>query len=414
MNLLLTFGLLLITAYLAGLLFEKAGLPKIIGYIITGVAFSPSTIDIVNKDFISSTRPLMDICLAFIAFEVGGKLKWSKIKAHEKEILSITTLASIIPCILIAAGTLVCLMLFPETVPFGSANLLLFVLLLGALAGPTAPAATLAVMHQYKARGKVTDTILGVVALDDVMGILLFSLIISVVPLFAGELSYISDKNNVIDSLYEIGIAVIIGASIGCIITLIGRYLKVEGESQWVVIIFALLILCVGITKLLKVDELLAYMTIGIVTVNTCKQQKLIFNLLERYTENLIFLIFFLISGLHLDISVIPQAAPLIIIFVFLRSLAKYLGVYSGARLVNADRSIRKYVAGGLIPQAGIAIGLVLSIYGKEGFTEISDMLLTTIMGATIINELLGPLLTKYSLMQSGEVPEKPALHGDN
>lgn len=403
---LLIFGLLLISAYVAGLLFDKARLPMIIGYIVTGVAFSPSTIDLVDQDFINSTRPLMDICLAFIAFEVGGELKWSKIKAHEKEILSITPLASIVPYILIAAGTLIFGLIFPEILSYGTGNMILFVLLLGALAGPTAPAATLAVIHQYKAKGKVADTILGVVALDDVLGILLFSLTVSVIPLFTADQSYISGASNVIDALYQIIIAALIGGSIGYIIKLIGRYLKIVGEGQWVVIIFSLLIFCAGIAKLLEVDELLAYMTMGVVTVNTCKQQKLIFKILERYTENFIFLIFFLLSGLHLDISVIPQAAPLIILFVMLRSLGKYLGVNAGARLVNADRPIRKYVAGGLLPQAGIAIGLVLSIYQTEGFKEISDMLLTTIMGATIINELIGPLLAKYSLTKSGDIPD--------
>ena len=112
-----------------------------------------------------------------------------------------------------------------------------------------------------------------------------------------------------------------------------------------------------------------------------------------------------ILSGLHLDISVIPQATPLIILFVLLRSLGKYLGVNAGARLVHADRSIRKYVAGGLIPQAGIAIGLVLSIHGQEGFKETDYILLTIIIGTTIINEVFGPLLTKYSLRKSGEIP---------
>ncbi|MFP4690405.1 MAG: cation:proton antiporter [Bacteroidales bacterium] len=404
MNTLLTFGLLLIFAYVAGLLFDKAGLPRIIGYILIGVAFSPDTINIVNESFIGATRSLMDISLAFIAFEVGGELKWSKIKAHKKEILCITALEGVILYTLIAAGTFVFGLLFPEILPFGSVNLILFVLLLGALGAPTAPAATIAVMHQYRSRGKVSNTIMGVVALDDVIGILLFSLTISVVPVVIGKHSQITGTNILIDPLYQIVMAVITGGILGFIVTLIGRYLRVKGEGQWVIIIFSLLILCVGITKLLEVDELLAYMTMGVVTANTCRKQKLIFNLLERYTENFIFLIFFLLSGLHLDISAIPQAAPLIILFVLLRSLGKYLGVYSGARLAKSDQSVRKYVAGGLIPQAGIVIGLILSIHGEEGFADISDMLLATIMGATIINELIGPVLAKYSLMKAGDI----------
>lgn len=404
MNILLTFGMLLIFAYVAGLLFNKAGLPRIIGYILIGVAFSPDTMNIVSDNFIGATRSLMDICLAFIAFEVGGELKWSKIKAHKKEILSIVALEGIILYTLIATVTYIFGLIFPEILPFGSVNLILFVLVLAALGAPTAPAATLAVMHQYRSRGKVSNTIMGVVALDDVVGILLFSLTISIVPIVIGKQSQITGTHILVDPLYQIIIAVLTGGILGLILTLIGRYLRVQGEGQWVIIIFSLLILCAGIAKLLEVDELLAYMTMGAVTVNTCRKQKIIFNLLERYTENFIFLIFFLLSGLHLDISAIPQAAPLILLFVPLRWLGKYLGVYSGATLAKSDQSIRKYVAGGLLPQAGVAIGLILSIHGEEGFKDISDMLLATIMGATIINELIGPVLAKYSLMKAGDI----------
>jgi Kef-type K+ transport system membrane component KefB len=130
----------------------------------------------------------------------------------------------------------------------------------------------------------------------------------------------------------------------------------------------------------------------------------LIFRILERYTEDLIFLFFFLLSGLHLDIATLPKAAVLIIIFVLLRTAGKYLGANWGSRIVNADPSIRKYTAGGLLPQAGIVIGLVLSIYQKEEFKEISEILLTTIMGATIIHELIGPVSAKSALKKAGEI----------
>ena len=153
----------------------------------------------------------MDVCLAFIAFEVGGSLKWSKIKEHEKEIINITLLASFIPFILIAAGVFAFGSLFPSILPLNSLNLLLLALLLGALASPTAPAATLAVIHQYKAKGKVTDTIMGVVALDDVFGILLFCLTIGTVSIFNGGQEALFGTG-ILNSLSEIVIAILLGA----------------------------------------------------------------------------------------------------------------------------------------------------------------------------------------------------------
>jgi len=403
MNILLTIGLLLITGYITGWLLNKIGLPKIIGYIATGIVFSPNTVGFVEHDVIESTLPLMEVCLAFIAFEVGGALKWAKIKKHKKEIISITILGSLMPFFLVTIGVLILGWLFPEVLPFDTLPLLLLALLLGALASPTAPAATLAVIHQYKAKGKVTDTILGVTVLDDVLGILLFSLTIGIIFIFTGGQSGLFG-NPMVNTLYEIGIAIIIGAILGLVIELINRFFPKEGEGRWIVIIFSLIIFNVGICQALHVDILLSSMTMGIVVVNKCRQQQLIFRILERYTEDLIFLFFFLLSGLYLDIATLPKATALIIIFVVFRTAGKFLGVNWGSRIVNADPSIRKYTAGGLLPQAGIVIGLVLSIYQKEEFKEISEILLTTIMGATIIHELIGPVSAKSALMKAGEI----------
>jgi Kef-type K+ transport system membrane component KefB len=403
MNILLTIGLLLIIGYIAGWLLDKIGLPKIIGYIATGIAFSPNSIGFIDHDILQNTHPLMEVCLAFIAFEVGGALKWSKIKRHEKEIISITILGSLVPFILVSSGVFIFGLLFPSFLPFTPLPLLLLALLLGALASPTAPAATLAVMHQYKAKGKVTDTILGVTALDDVLGILLFSLTIGIVFIFTGGQSGLFG-NPIVSSLYEITAAILIGAVLGFVIELINRFFPIEGEGRWIVIIFSLIIFCVGISKALQVDVLLSSMTMGIVVVNKCNQQRVIFRILERYTEDLIFLFFFLLSGLHLDMATLPEATILIIIFVVLRIAGKFIGTNLGSRMVKADRSIRKYTAGGLLPQAGVVIGLVLSVYQNAEFKEISEILLATIMGTTIIHELIGPIAAKYSLLKAGEI----------
>lgn len=411
MNILLTFGLLIITAYLVGLLLEKIQMPKIIGYIITGVAFSPQTINFIGEGFTQTMESVLKLSLAFIAFEIGGELKWSKIRAHKKEVLSITLLASLIPYALISSGLYVFAILFPGTISTGQTNLLLIVLLLGALAAPTAPASVFAVIHQYKAKGKVTETILEIVALDDVLGILLFSVTVAILPFLAEGSNILSNSGNVLNAFYEIFYAIGSGGILGYMFNPISRFLKIKSDGQWIIIIFSLILLATGISILLDADELLAGMTMGLVVVNTCSQRKKIFGILKRYTENLIFLIFFLLSGLHLDVTVIPKATPLILLFVVLRFFGKYLGTMVGASIVNADSKVRKYTFGGLIPQAGVAIGLVLSIYQKEGFSEISDMLLSIVMGATIINELVGPVAARYTLKKSGEVysGEKPS-----
>ncbi len=403
MNILLTIGLLLITGYAAGFLMTRIGLPKIIGYIITGIVFSPNTVSFVEQRVLDATHPLMDVCLAFIVFEIGGALKWSKIRKHENEIISITLAASIFPYILIAAGILGFDLLFPGILSFGHMNLLYFSLILGALASPTDPTATFAVMHQYKSKGKVSDTIVGIAALDDALGILLFSLTLGIISIFTGSHTGLFG-NPIANSVYQIAVAILTGLALGILLLLVSDILRIKGEGQWVIVVFAIIIFGVGISKVLQVDEVLTSMTIGIVVANKCKRQKEIYRILERYTEDMIFLFFFLLSGLHLDITTIPKATILILIFVALRTTGKYAGADAGARLVNADPVIRKNTAGGLLPQGGIVIGLVLSIYANEAFKEISEIMLTTTMGTVIVFELIGPLVARHSLKRSGEI----------
>lgn len=404
MNILLIFGILIIIAYILGLLLEKAGLPKIIGYIITGVVFSPDTINFIGEDFIQTMESVLKVSLAFIAFEIGGELKWSKIKSHKNEIFSITLLASLIPFALISAGLYAFISWFPGTLAVSQTSLLLLVLILGALAAPTAPATIFAVIHQYKAKGKVTETILEVVALDDVLGILLFSLTIATLPFFAEGSERFTDANNVANAFIQLFLALVAGAILGYLFNPISRYLKIRSDGQWIIIIFSFILLATGFSILIKADELLIAMTMGLVVTNICKQKNKIFGILNRYTENLIFLIFFLLSGLHLDISVIPKATPIILLFVALRFIGKYLGVFVGGHLANASSKVKKYTFGGLIPQAGVAIGLALSIYKKGGYGEISDIMLSVIMGATIFNEIFGPVAARYTLKKSGEI----------
>ena len=290
MNALLDIGLLLILGYTAGWLLDKIGLPKIVGYILVGVALSPNTINLLGQDTILTTKPLMDICLAFIAFEVGGALKWSKIKSHEKEIVNITLLASIFPFLLIAIAVFALGLLFPTLIPFGVVGNLSLALLLGVLASPTDSAATLAVMHQYKAKGKVTNTILGVAALDDAVGIILFSIVLSILSTFTEV------EKAQINAVYHVTMAIITGAVIALLMNMFSKMLKITKEGQWIVIITSMIILCLGISRLLHVDEILASMTMGLMIVNRSKQHTIIFKVVERYTEELIFLIFFLLS----------------------------------------------------------------------------------------------------------------------
>lgn len=405
MNTLLGIGLLMIAGYIAGKILKKVGLPEIIGYIVAGIAFSPNTTNLLSDDILKDTSPIMEICLAFIAFEVGGTLKWSKIKMHSKGILWITLFASLFPFIIVASGIFVTGLLIPAKIPFDPPTLLFLSILLGTLSAPTDPSATFAVLHQYNAHGKVSDTLMGIVALDDALGIVMFSITMTTIYFFS-DYSEAAMGNPLIDSIYQFGGSVFIGIIIGYFIKLISNLIKNKSEGQFVVIVFSALILSVGLSRSLQLDEVIVSITMGIVVANVFGQQRMVFKILERYTEELIFLFFFILSGLHLDISVIPSSILLILVFIILRAAGKFAGATTGS-LIAKESSKTKYLAGGLIPQGGIVIGLVLSIYKIEAFREVSEILLTTIMGATVINELLGPLAAKYTLLKTKEISDK-------
>lgn len=404
MDILLEFGLLLVVGYWAGWLLHLVRLPKVIGYIGTGIFFSPHTLPLIGEDFVIRTEPLLEICLAFIAFEVGGALRWSRIRRHEREIVGITLYASLMPFLFVVSGVVIFGWLLPAFLPhFSFGVLLLLALQLGALASPTAPAATLAVMHEYKAHGKVTDTIIGVVSLDDTLGIVLFSGVINLEVFFMGSQGGMM-ANVFAIVLFQIVGALVLGVAMAFVMMGAFRWLPKKEEGQWIVVIASLLIVCLGLCKLLHLEELLACMTMGIFVVNGSRFHHRIFKVIERYTEDLVFLFFFILSGLHLDVGALPVAIPLVVVFVGLRIVGKYLGCYLGARWAHAPYSIRHYTAGGLIPQAGIVIGLVLNVYQMEEFAEISEVLLAVVMGATIVNELIGPVMARHALVKAGEI----------
>lgn len=165
--------------------------------------------------------------------------------------------------------------------------------------------------------------------------------------------------------------------------------------------------MCYGAAAFFEMDELLACMVMGLTVVNTGKNHTLVFETIERYTEELIFLLFFVLSGLQLNVHMIPQALLPISIFVLLRMIGKYSGSYLGAAIVHSEPKIKKYTAGGLIPQGGIVIGLVLLLNQYEAFSGFYDILLAVVMGSVILNEIIGPLAARHSLQKAGETHDE-------
>lgn len=395
-------GIIIIAGFVLGELADKFNLPKVTGYIIAGILLSPQIAPFVSESFVDHTKIVTNISLSIITFSVGGTLSISKMKNQGRQILKITLGESTFAFLLVMLGFI---LLSPFLLNIDNATYMTVYiplsLMLGSLAAPTDPTATLAVAHEYKAKGKVMSTIMGVAAFDDAMGLLLFSIAIAIATPFVSsqDIEIGSVALSVVRQLFG---ALLVGGVIGFIFNKVSQHLAKSSEGMMITIIIGFLSLCFGISSYLDVDELLAIMFMGFMVINFNKKQKLIFQLLERYTEQLVFILFFTISGMHLDISVLGNVFLVVLLFVILRAIGKFTGVLVGAR--KASREVKKYTAGGLIPQGGIVIGLALMIKYNPVFSTISDEFINIILGATVIHELIGPVLAKFSLKKAGEI----------
>lgn len=405
MQILFWIGLLFVVGYAAGLLSERFRLPKVTGYLLIGLLLSPSVSGLLPSAFMEGSRGIVHFSLAVIAFMIGGSLKLEKVRKLEKSIVAIMLGESELAFVIVAAGLAMALpYLQPESVTaFEADPVLVTALFLGAISAATAPAAVLAVIHQFRARGPLTLTLLGVVATDDAVALINFSLVLGV----ASTLSGLSDETllfSLLDPFISIGASLAFGIAAGW---LQGRHLRYVGTESGLVISSAgVLFLLYGGMEHFGWDGLLAAMSYGMTLVNTSPRSDVLFMTIRHHFEEMIFVLFFLISGATMELGVMADVWPLALLYVGLRLLGKIVGSRMGARVSGAPETVRRHIGPALMPQAGVAIGLALILYHHAEFGVIGVVVLNTIIAATVINELLGPLLLKRMLVKAEEVQE--------
>lgn len=400
MDTLLITGIILLSGYVFGQVFHRIGLPRVTGYIVAGIVLNPRIFFIVPEVFPLHVRPITDLCLAFITMEVGTSLTLPKLRQLGRGIIAIAFAESLMAFLLV--GTVLYLFLYLAGFEMGDAYLLPFSMLVASLAAPTDPTATLAVMHEYKARGRVTDTIMGVAALDDAICIIIFSVAINMASSMLGDASA-GFGTGLLISLKEIIFSVGVGVLFGWIFNFLAHHLRIVSEGAYIILIIGGLAFCFGTARTLEFDGLLSAMSLGLMIANFNPHRHIIKKVMQRYTEELIFLFFFTVSGMYLEFSVVSGVLSLILLFVFSRGLGKYAGVYVASRLTHQSVNVRRFTIGGLIPQGGIVIGLALAVHATPEFEPFAKTLLGTIMGATIIHEIIGPLISRFSLRKAGE-----------
>lgn len=406
MDPMLIVGLIVCGGYVFGTLGSRFGLPRVTGYILAGIALNPTVSHLIPETFVQHTDLLVNLMLCFITFSVGGTLSLKKLRKEGRTILSLTFFEAEGAFLLVSTGFFFLLLLLGRHFGIhGTLPCLALALLLGSLASPTDPSATLAVAHEYNAKGPIISTIMGVAAFDDALGIINYSVAVALAASVLTGGSSLSLWQVIISPFWTILLSLALGVAFGLLLDLVSRSFMAKGSyGQITVLMLGTFALCFGTATLFAADELLATMTMGTIVVNRSPWQEKIFDILDTYLEELVFVLFFVISCMHLDLDGLKAGLLFIPFFIALRAAGKTLGIRLGCRLGGAPESFSRYVPGGLIPQGGIVVGLALLMRQHHLLGNMGPIILGIIIGATIVHELVGPLLARHTLTKAGEI----------
>jgi len=400
MNLILAIGIIVVVGFFGGLAVGKLKFPRITGYIIIGILLSPSLLNIIPKEAIENLGIITDIALGIIAYLIGGSLHWESLRRVERNI------AAILPFEALGAWFLVTLVLallghliIPNQTFWHTYFPLAFII--GAVSCATAPAATMAIISEYKAKGPLTTTLLAVVALDDAIAVIAFAIASGICqPLVSGASNF---------SFYQmLGLPflhIVESVAVGIIFAIALMYISrlVRTRELLLVVVFGMLMLCAGVTSYLNLSSILANMVVGFIVVNKMKRREM-FSVIEEI-EDVLYAMFFVLAGLHFDLGVLKVAGILALLIVLARCTGKFTGARAGAKISHAPDSVKKYLGFALLPKAGVTIGLIL--LAALRFPTFGAVMLNAVLASTIINELIAPPLTKYAIFKAGEVSVK-------
>jgi len=390
----LSLGLLLLCGYFAGRLAGLIGLPAITGYIVAGLALGDSVAGIVSHHATERMQPVTEVALAFIAITIGGEFQLPKLRRSGAKILVITVLEAFLAFAVVSA-VLGLLGLDSR-----------FALLLGAIAAATAPAATVVIIRELKVHGEFVDYLYGVVAFDDAISVLLFSVILAMVtPLFGVAGAGHGILHAAAEAGSEIGLSLLLGAAGG--VVLHGIALRSPSDGARLIVTVAVVFIVTAGALALELSPLLANMMFGAVLVNLGPSNRRLFMVLEPVTPP-IFALFFILAGAEMQLSVFFAERIILVygvVYLAARFAGKFAGAYTGARVMGAPAGVRRFLGFCLFPQAGVAIGLALFLQGAgvvaaagPDIQRLVTLLVNIVLLSVFINELIGPSISRFGV----------------
>jgi len=402
MNLILALGIILGAGFAGSLVSRKVGLPSITGYIIVGVLLGPSVGGVIPAGMIADLDAITSITLGVVAYLIGGSLRIESLRGLGKSVAWITPLQSLGAAILVTAVVVLAVGVIRPEAPFWQFSFPL-ALIVGAISSATAPAATMAIVRELRAKGPLTTTLLAVVALDDGVAVVAFAVAVGVcTPLVAmdgGFSFYNMVAVPVLEILGSVGLGLVMAAGP----VYFGRL--VRSREGRLALVFGVVMVCSGLAIKLGLSLIVANMMLGFVVVNVLRRTDEPSVLGEM--ETILFTLFFVLAGLHFDLGVVSTAGLLALVIVASRWAGKYGGAALGATIAGAPAPVKRYLGLALLPKAGVTVGLAL--LAAVEFPSFGGLLLNAVLASTIVNELVAPPLTRFAIVKAGEAHPREA-----
>lgn len=412
MQVLLSLSIALLAGLLLSRLAKTLKLPAVTAYLVAGILVGPFLLGGISvfgihlgfsKDDFSAFKIISEVALGFIAFSIGNEFRLSDLKKNGKKATVIGIFQAVAATLLVDA-VLIVIALTTKIISVEAA------IVLGAIASATAPAATLMVVKQYKAKGPLTDILLPIVAIDDAVGLVLFAVSFGVAKAIgSGTISLVSI---LVEPLIEVVLSLLLGALMGILFNFCEKFFHSRSKRLAMSVTFVLLTVALSMIKFsiwgvhIGFSSLLVCMMLGTVFCNICDFSPELMDRVDRWTAPL-FIIFFVISGAELDLSVFTSIGIVIVgvVYVIARSAGKYLGAFSSAKAMKCDKHIVNYLGLTLLPQAGVALGMAIKASDPEtGLGETGAIVAQITLFAVLVYELVGPMITKISLVKAGEI----------
>ena len=410
MEVLIQLSFSLVGGLLMSRLAKLLNLPAVTAYLVTGLLLGPyclgalhlASLGFTSSEAVAHLDIISQVALGFIAFTIGNEFRLEQLKSMGRQAITVGILQAVATTALVDLALVGLHFINPELISISSA------ITLGAIAAATAPAATLMVVRQYKADGPLTRLLLLVVAIDDAVGLVLFSASFGVAA--ALESGSISLVTVLVEPVIEIVLSLGLGALAGWVLYWVEQFFHSRSKRLSISIGFVLLTVGLSMLKFelggvrFGFSLLLVCMMTGTIFCNICDFSEELMGRVDGWTAPL-FVLFFVLSGAELDLSVLRNPSVLLIGFVYIlvRSLGKYLGAYGSCAMTGCSDSIKKHLGITLLPQAGVALGMALTAQQLAG----GEVVRSVVLFSVLVYELVGPALTKRSLLAAGEIREE-------